>query len=207
MMRNIIAAAGAALLLSAVAAHAAPITTNPTLTASGDVTAVYIFSDAGDQSIMSELGPTPISPIFCNFAQAGCLTGAGTTLDLGVQSGTLQFGLNNTSTGTLFTSTTTASDGDYHVLITTNYADFNEGALSGAALTAVNNLIAAGETVTFVGWEDLVGGDYDYNDLIFAFGNTTTDNVPVPEPISISLFGAGLVGAAWANKRRKANKA
>ncbi|MND09799.1 PEP-CTERM motif protein [compost metagenome] len=42
--------------------------------------------------------------------------------------------------------------------------------------------------------------DFDYNDLIFAFANTQLTQVP--EPLTLSLFGAGLAGVAWVGRRR-----
>ena len=37
----------------------------------------------------------------------------------------------------------------------------------------------------------------------FSFGITVTVTPPVPEPTAIALFGAGLLGLGWANRRRK----
>ena len=114
------------------------------------------------------------------------------------------FSLNNTTTGNLFTTNATASDGDYHALISTDYAVYNQGSLPAAAATVINGMISAGKTVTYVGFEDAINGDYDYNDLIFAFaGTTATPTNPVPEPLTISLFGAGVAGAGFAYRRKR----
>jgi len=203
MLNKSILAAGIGLLMSAAAAQAGPITTPPpSLSAFGDVTAVYIFADAADTSILNELTPLAIAQVFCNHASGGCAGNvSGDIKDLGIQSGSMTFSLNNTSRGNLFTSDAADVDGNFHALITTNYLDFGLGALPGAASTALAGLSGS---VTFVGWEDKTAGqgsDFDYNDLIFAFANTrlTTD---VPEPVTLSLFGAGLAGAAWVGRRR-----
>jgi hypothetical protein len=120
----------------------------------------------------------------------------------------MTFSLANVTTGTTFTSNTPETPGGpYHVLVSTNYADFNVGALLPGAQSAINALLAAGKSITYVGWEDLSaaqGSDFDYNDLIFAFAGTQI--VQVPEPVTMSLFGAGLAGAAWM-RRRKSKKA
>ena len=74
------------------------------------------------------------------------------------------------------------------------------GALSAAASAALAGLA----NITFVGWEDknlAQGSDFDYNDLIFAFANTRL-TTQIPEPLTLSLFGAGLAGAAWMGRRR-----
>lgn len=201
--------AGAGLLLSVVAAQAAAITTPPpALIATGDVTAIYVFADAQDTSVLAQ---SAFGTIFCNHSEGTCVGGtAGQTADLGTLSNPLVFTLDNLSTSTIFTSNAPDGAGDYHALISSNYSVYNEGALPGAAATKINALIAMGETVTYVGWEDLTAAqdsDFDYNDLIFAFANTTTTPPPVPEPMTMSLFGAGLVGAAWINRRKKNKQA
>jgi hypothetical protein len=208
MSNKTILAAGIGLLMSAGLAQAAPITTPPpSLVAFGDVTAVYIFANAADTSILNELTPSSINEIFCNHASGGCsANSSGDVKPLGNQTGVMTFSLHDVSTGNTFTNTAADSDGNYHALVTTNYADFGLGALPGAAATALAGLSGS---ITFVGWEDAtLGGssDFDYNDLIFAFANTrlTTE---VPEPLTLSLFGAGLAGAAWVGRRRAKAKA
>lgn len=203
MFNKSILAAGIGLLMSAAAAQAVPITTPPpVLSAFGDVTAVYVFANALDTSVLNEVTPSSINEIFCNHPSGGC-TGnvAGDILDLGTQSGPMVFSLDNITRSDTFTSNAADTDGNYHVLITSNYSDFGVGALDPAAVTALAGL---GGSITFVGWEDKTlgqGSDFDYNDLIFAFANTRTTTVP--EPLTLSLFGAGLAGAMLLNRRRK----
>jgi hypothetical protein len=208
MSKKILFGAGLGLILSAVAAQAAPITVQPQdLSAIGNVTAIYVFANAGNTSILNELMPSNIPQIFCNHDTPEC-TGAmaGDTMALGLQNGVMRFSLANTNTGSIFYNDTADGDGNYHVKISENYADFGQGVLPGAADTVINNLINGGMTITYVGWEDLTanqGSDFDYNDLIFAFANTTTRKLP--EPFTLSLMGMGLAGTAWA--RRRKNKA
>ena len=205
MLNKSILAAGIGLLMSMAAAQAGPITTPPpTLSAFGDVTAVYIFANAADTSILSEIAPSGISPIFCNHSGGGCTAASpGDTLALfpPSQFGAMTFSLENTTRGNLFTNDAADSDGNYHALITPNYSDFGVGALDPAAAAALAGLSGS---ITFVGWEDKTlgqGSDFDYNDLIFAFANTRTTTT-VPEPLTLSLFGAGVVGAALVARRR-----
>ena len=207
MLNKSILSAGVGLMISAVAAQAVPIkTAPPTLSAFGNVTAVYIFDDAANTSVLNEISPAAFPQIFCNHATSTCVESTpGETKNLfpPPQTGAMVFSLQNVTTGTLFTSNLADADGNYHVRITSNYADFGLGALPGPAAAALVGL----SSITFIGWEDLTlgqGSDFDYNDLVFAFANTAVTGVP--EPLTLSLFGAGLVGAAWMSRRKKSAK-
>jgi hypothetical protein len=196
------------LLISTVAAHAGPITTPPpTLSAVGDVTAVYVYANANDTSVLNEVTPVSINLIFCNHPTGTCTgNNPGDTMDLGIQNGAMVFSLDDLTIGNHFTNDAPDADGNYHVLITTDFSDFGVGALPGGADSVIASLLASGQSITYVGWEDRINGqsnaDFDYNDLIFAFANTTT-TTQIPEPLTISLFGAGLAGAALLRWRRR----
>jgi hypothetical protein len=182
------------------ASQAAPITTPPpTLIATGEVKAVYIFANAADTSILNETSPMTISTIFCNHSSGGCTASpTGDTMSLGVQSGPLVFSLANLTTGATYKSNTPDAHGAYHAVFSTNYSTFGLGPLPSAAATALAGL----PDVTFVAWEDrdaTNGSDFDYNDLVFAFSNTKAS---VPEPLSLSLLGAGLLGLAVFRRRK-----
>jgi hypothetical protein len=205
MLNRSILVAGIGLLMSAAAAQAVPITTPPpTLTAFGNVTAVYIFANANDTSVLNEVTPASFNQVFCNHPTGTCAgNNPGDTVDLfpPSQSGAMVFSLDNITRSTTFTSNVADGDGNYHVLITSVFSDFGVGALPGPAAAALAGLSGS---VTFVGWEDKTlgqGSDFDYNDLIFAFANTRTTTT-VPEPLTLSLFGAGLAGAAFVGRRR-----
>src|SRR5258706_3402350 len=215
MSKKYFLAPGIGLLLSTAGALAGPITTPPpVINAVGDVKAIYVFADAGDTSILNELTPRAISQIFCNHSTAGCTAAsAGDTVNLfpPSQSGPMTFSLANISTGLTFTSNTADSDGNYHARITSNYADFGVGALPGGASSVIAALLGLGSSITYIGFEDRKLGqadaDFDYNDLIFAFANTVTTPTIIPEPLTISLFGAGIVGMGWLSRRRKSKLA
>lgn len=200
------AVAGVAATLC-IAAQAAPITTPPpTLTATGDVKAVYIFANAANTSFLDEMSPMAITGIFCNHASGSC-TGntAGDMMDLGTQSGPLVFALRNITTGITYSSNTPDAGGAYHAVFNTSYSAFGLGALPSAAAAALAGL----PNVTFVAWEDrdaTNSSDFDYNDLVFAFSNTVPSGNPgVPEPLTLALVGAGLL--AIAGLRRIGKKA
>jgi hypothetical protein len=202
--RSLFAAAALAAMTSA---QAVPITTPPpALNATGDVKAIYIFANAGNTSFLDEASPVSWSGIFCNHPSGSC-TGnmAGDVVDLGNQSGPLRFGLRNVTSGTTYWTDTADPDGNYHAVFSTDYSTFGLGALPADAASALAGL----SNVTFVAWEDrdaTNGADFDYNDLVFAFSNTAAS---VPEPLTIALAGAGLLGVAglhFALKRRRRSK-
>lgn len=191
--------------VACVSAQATPITTPPpTVTATGDVKAVYIFANASNTSFIDEMSPVSWMGIFCNHPSGSCAgNAAGDTVDLGTQAGPLVFNLRNISTGKTYTSNMPDAGGAYHAVWATSYASFGLGALPAAAAAALAGL----PNVTFVAWEDrdaTNGSDFDYNDLVFAFSNTTSSGNPgVPEPLTLSLLGAGLLGLAGLRSRRK----
>lgn len=197
----------AATIAVATAASATPIKTPPPpITAlGGDVKAVYIFADAADTSVLGMASPKTFASIFCNHNEGTCLAGsAGNTVDLGTMSGAMVFTLNNLTTGKHYTSNGTDVNGNYHVHISKNYSDFGLGSLPGGAV----GVLATLPNVTFVAWEDREvsnGSDFDYNDLVFAFSNTSPDRNPhIPEPLTLSLLGAGLLGAFGLRRVKKA---
>ena len=207
MQKLTIAAALGCLVAAFGAAQAGPITTPPPplVALGGDVKAVFVVSKANDKSALRllDLGSTLI---FCNKAITGtCAANAvGDVKDLGVLSGSLLFTLHDRTTGITYDSANPDSFGDYHVDIRTSYTYTGVPALSPSLVA----LLASLPNVTYVAFEDRQannGSDFDYNDLIFAFSNTRPDHGPgVPEPLTLSLLGAGLLGAFGLRRRKKA---
>lgn len=198
-----IAAAAVALTAGANASAftpGTPITTMPTQVSGlgGDVKAVFLYYNAADTDV-TELTMPALQSLFTNKTAA-----AGDTVDLGNLSGALQFELMDLTTGLNYLSDTADSANHFHAAFSANYTDFNVGALSGAALASLAGL----PNVTFIGWEDhnsAEKGDWDYNDLILAISvDEPIHNPTIPEPLTLSLMGAGLLGAFGLRRKKRA---
>lgn len=68
--------------------------------------------------------------------------------------------------------------------------------VTGATGPYVGGLLGSDVVVAF---EDVYGGDFDYNDLVVG----VTDVAPVPEPGTLGLIGLGLFAVGFAARRRK----
>jgi len=186
-------------------AQAAPITVNPgTLVASGPVQAVFAFQDAADTSRL--LAVSIAGTIFNNQTTAiGTIMTVG---NVGPFPSPIWFELHNVSQGySFFTGIAdTVQVGGQDVFYATykaNFADFGVGALPAAAAAAIASdpILSAGPLL-FVGFEDRRGGDYDYNDLIFAFAPIGVPS-SIPEPGILALLGLGLVGLGAGRLRKQ----
>jgi acyl-coenzyme A thioesterase PaaI-like protein len=206
-----VAAAAIALSSSAGAVPftvGTPISTMPppVVGLGGDVKAVFMFYSAADKDTM-EISMPILQSLFTNKT-----TPVGTTVDLGNLSGPLQWSLTDVTLGRIYLSDTPDGHGYYHAVSSTNFLDFGVGPLSSTAAAALVGL----PNITFVSWEDhgcqslptstsCPGVDWDYNDLIFAVSVADAQHNPgVPEPLTLSLVGMGLLGAFGLRRSKKA---
>lgn len=186
-------AAAAALVLGLGSnAQAVLVDITGPIIASGPVTAVFLFEEAIDTSNLTASAPGIVGNqvLFLNQTDP-----VGKTVVLANTAGAITFTLNNFAQGYSFVAgVLDAVDGLYHARTSSNFADFGVGPLSAAGAAALSGL----GSVTFVGFEDRRGGDYDYNDLIYAFTSVTAS---VPAPGALLLFGAALLGLGVVRRR------
>lgn len=130
---------------------------------SGDVTLVYIGSDASDSSTLSVKGGA--ANVFCNHCST---TSVGSVVGLGNVNGPLDFQLHDSSVANVFDTGVAASDGKYHAVLQSSYADLGLSTIPDAALDSISALTMDNSTVSYLAFEDRIGGDYDYNDFVFA---------------------------------------
>jgi PEP-CTERM motif len=195
-----------------------PVVTHPsilnpgTLDISGPAPSLVIFAyaEAADTSRLTLAGRD--TPILSNKQNA-----IGDTVALGLLSGPQVFGLDDLTTGDSFRADVPDINSDFHAAYSMNcsdvggceaaYAMFGVGALNGVVATTIANL-PAGTNVIFLGWEDRIAGDFDYNDLIFMVTNLVATRVSpliqVPEPASLAMLAGALVGFSLLRRRRTA---
>lgn len=220
-IRTVLSSAVAGVLLTTVSAMATPINSLSPLSSNGtDVYGVYVFSEARDALNLSEIGPNSVSNFFCNYSNGGCTAASvGDTVYLGATPPGIVFGLEDVTAPNSYRTDALGPDGYAHDLVSATvdasdsaavagaYSIFGQGALDPMAAAAIAAIgLTPGSVVTFVGWEDRVGGDYDYNDLIFAFTDPPVDRLPVPEPSTLAMFALGFAGLAASQKRRRVLK-
>jgi PEP-CTERM motif len=223
MKRNFVAALKTALFgVAAVAFMAVPASAVPTpghglpftsvdptldpFSVDGHLQVVFTFSDASNEDVILTIPTLGPNPILDNHS-----TAVGAVVDLGNFTGNLTFELHNLFTNATYFSDSLDSFGDYHVVLDSNYADFGVGPLDATALANINALANQGYSIVFMAWEDhdvqsYHPSDWDYNDVIYALAYKVNTHSLVPEPLTLSLFGAGLAGAAALRRRRKASK-
>jgi PEP-CTERM motif len=178
------------------------------------IVAMFMGFSAQDTDSLTLAGVTP-NPIFVNNGST-----VGSTVSLNVPLGALNFVLNNQTTGLSYNIATPYVNTDNPTSTVYHFADFTftTGA-NDAADEALYNLVflgtpmTAGEFATiestggfaawtFVGVEDLaVAPTDDFNDLVYGFNHLTSTTVP--EPLTLSLFGAGIFGISALRRRKK----
>lgn len=65
----------------------------------------------------------------------------------------------------------------------------------------------AGDTAAYgfvVAFEDLLAGDFDYNDMVLGVSNATNELPPVPVPAALPLLASAFGGLAFLRRRKQA---
>jgi len=195
-------AAGLVLCASPAGAELIP-TTGSFFTAPVDGTLTFTFegysADDTDQMVFAFNGDA----LFTNqFAAAG-----DAILQIVVAGQIYQLGLRNNSTGDTWSSDPASNwDGQLPLASTNTFSDFHLGA-AVPTLVSTDCALVSG---CYFGWEDLPGpgADDDFNDLVFALQFTPISSRsvdpgdPVPEPGTLMLLCAGLLGLGFITHRR-----
>jgi hypothetical protein len=156
-----------------------------TASSTGNITAYFYTSDAGDTEEVSMLVNGVATGIF---GLNNHTSSVGEAFNLGaVNAGdTIEFFIADLSTGiNWYSNAADNSDGFNHA-----YATTYTGGVSG---------IPAG---TYVGFEDRPSGDYDYNDDQFVFTDVASSVIPgTPEPSTWAMMLIGFAGLGFAGWR------
>jgi hypothetical protein len=161
---------------------------NFTASSTGNITAYFYTSDAGDTEEVSMLVNGVATGIF---GLNNHTSTVGEAFNLGaVDAGdTIEFFIADLSTGV-----------DWY----SNAADNSDG-VNHAYVTAYTGGVSGIPAGTYVGFEDRAFGDYDYNDDQFVFTNVasgTTVASGVPEASTWAMLLFGFAGLGYAGYRR-----
>jgi hypothetical protein len=185
----------AAVALAGTFAFSAAANASPVLT--GGYTASYIFPDDGAVFTSSDLtvGVTTSCPgadAICSatFAEPTTILASGLSITLHEDGGS---SYTSAAFNGLEFSNLVFSDGSH-------ITGFN--LVTDLPGLSSSNVSFTGNSIEYNGQGDVF--DNAYTVTLNLITNTSSSTAPVPEPVTLSLFGAGLVGAAALRRRKKA---